>query len=107
VPTCAYKCRVCGHEVTRRQAMSKALTQPGSIVTDAALLAMLHRRPWTARAMASQLGLHVAEVTKRLHVLTGVGAVTPLRRASVLLYTAADRTPRDRSSGIGRGRGRA
>jgi predicted ArsR family transcriptional regulator len=87
--------------------MSEVLTQPGTIVTDAAILALLRRRRRTARAIASQLGLHVAAVTKRLHVLTQAGTVASLRQAGVLLYAPADETPHNRSSGVATVRGRA
>ena len=67
-------------------------------VSNGELLALLRRRPCTAQGVADGLGMHVAEVTKRLHALTGEGRVACLRRDGLLFYRAERPTRGSRSS---------
>jgi wyosine [tRNA(Phe)-imidazoG37] synthetase (radical SAM superfamily) len=76
-------------------------------VTDADLLALLRRRPCTAQGVAAGLGLHIADVTKRLYALTGKGSVASLRKDGLLFYKAAGRMPRSGSGRRGNGDGHA
>lgn len=75
-----------------------------SVVKDADILALLRRRPCTAQGISAGLGLHIAEVTKRLHELIGTWKVAPQRKDGVLFYNSitAGGTTRPRSSGISR-----
>ena len=60
-------------------------TWPGS-ATDGDILALLRRRPCTARGIAEGLGFHIGEVTKRLDLLTDQGAVAPIRKDGAVFF---------------------
>jgi predicted ArsR family transcriptional regulator len=49
-------------------------------------VALLTRRPCTARGIADGLGLHLNEVTKQLDILTDRGAVTPVRKNGSVFF---------------------
>ncbi|MEW6367694.1 MAG: radical SAM protein [Acidobacteriota bacterium] len=63
-----------------------------SSVTDEAILALLKRRPCTARGVARGLGIHLSDATKRLHRLAQQTEVRLLRRHRRLFYWV-DNTP--------------
>ena len=58
---------------------------PG-VVTDGDILALLTRRPCTARGISEGLGLHIGEVTKRLDILVDRGEVAPVRKAGAVFF---------------------
>ncbi|MFI5341527.1 MAG: radical SAM protein [Candidatus Methylomirabilales bacterium] len=81
-------------EVIADGPITGAAPQPAGRVPDADFLALLRRRPCTAQGVAAGLGLHVAEVMKRLHALTREGRVTCLRRNGLVFYRVGGiRTP--------------
>jgi len=60
-------------------------TWPGS-ATGGDILALLRRRPCTARGIAEGLGSHIGEVTKQLDLLTNQGAVAPIRKDGAVFF---------------------
>jgi wyosine [tRNA(Phe)-imidazoG37] synthetase (radical SAM superfamily) len=64
---------------------------PPSLATDRDILALLGRRPCTARGIADGLGLHLGEVTKRLDLLAKQGEVTPIRKDGAVFFEATRR----------------
>ena len=68
----------------RRPRRSPAPT-PG-VVTDGDILALLTRRPCTARGISEGLGLHIGEVTKRLDTLADRGEVAPVRKDRAVFF---------------------
>lgn len=58
---------------------------PGS-ATGSDILALLTRRPCTARGIADGLGLHLNEVAKQLDILTDRRAVTPVRKNGSVFF---------------------
>jgi len=58
---------------------------PG-VVTDGDILALLTRRPCTARGISEGLGLHIGEVTKRLDILVDRGEVAPIRKDGAVFF---------------------
>jgi wyosine [tRNA(Phe)-imidazoG37] synthetase (radical SAM superfamily) len=62
-----------------------------SPAADADILALLLRRPCTARGIADGLGLHIGEVAKRLDLLADRGQVAPVRKDGAVFFEAARR----------------
>lgn len=58
---------------------------------DRDILALLERRPCTARGIADGLKLHLHEVTKRLDLLTDRGEVASIRRSGTVFFEAVRR----------------
>ena len=56
------------------------------VVTDGDILALLTRRPCTARGISEGLGLHIGEVTKRLDILADRGEVAPVRKDGAVFF---------------------
>ncbi|MEW6363471.1 MAG: radical SAM protein [Acidobacteriota bacterium] len=67
-------------------------THASEAATDQAILALLSRRPCTAKGVADGLGIHINEATKRLHRLAQQREVRLLRRQRKLFYQV-DMTP--------------
>jgi wyosine [tRNA(Phe)-imidazoG37] synthetase (radical SAM superfamily) len=59
---------------------------------DAEILALLKRRPCTVEGISAGLGLHAADVVKRLDRLRRLGAVKPLSRNQTTYYITLPRT---------------
>ena len=55
-------------------------------LADGDILALLTRRPCTARGISDGLGLHLGEVTKRLDILIDRRAVTPVRKNGSVFF---------------------
>ncbi|MBP1776248.1 MAG: putative radical transcription regulator TrmB, partial [candidate division NC10 bacterium] len=55
-------------------------------LADGDILALLTRRPCTARGISKGLGLHLGEIIKRLDLLTDRGAVTPVRKNGSVFF---------------------
>jgi DNA-binding IclR family transcriptional regulator len=55
------------------------------------ILALLRRRPCTARGIAEGLGLHIGEVTKQLDLLADQGTVAPIRKDGAVFFEAVRR----------------
>jgi len=73
-------------EVICEQGVAESELLSSAAVTDGDILALLSRRPCTARGVSTGLGLHIAEATKRLQSLTERGYVFPLRKSNGLFY---------------------
>lgn len=59
---------------------------PAGAVADGDILALLTRRPCTARGISEGLGVHIGEVTKRLDILARRGAVAPVRKDGAVFF---------------------
>ena len=55
-------------------------------LADGDILALLTRRPCTARGISKGLGLHLGEIIKRLDLLTDRGAATPVRKNGSVFF---------------------
>lgn len=60
---------------------------PGA-AADGDILALLGRRPCTARGIADGLGLHIGEVTKQLDLPADRGKVAPVRKDGAVFFEA-------------------
>ena len=71
--------------VSGRRPRRSPAPAPG-VVTDGDILALLTRRPCTARGISEGLGLHIGEVTKRLDILADRGEVAPVRKDGAVFF---------------------
>ena len=74
-----------GTGVVSERRTRRAPPPPGA-VTDGDILALLTRRPCTARGISEGLGVHIGEVTKRLDILADRGAVAPVRKDGAVFF---------------------
>jgi len=61
-------------------------TPSSGAATDEEILALLTRRPSTARGISEGLDLHIGEVTKRLDALAGRGQIVSVRRDGTVFF---------------------
>jgi wyosine [tRNA(Phe)-imidazoG37] synthetase (radical SAM superfamily) len=73
-------------EVISEQEAGESQPRTPPTVTDDDILALLGRRPCTARGVSTAFGLHIAETTKRLQSLVQQGSLSPLRKNKGVFY---------------------
>lgn len=73
-------------EVIAEQEVRESPILMPATATDHEILALLSRRPCTARDISTSLGVHIAETTKRLQSLMEQGHLSLLRTNQVVFY---------------------
>ncbi len=85
-------------EVVSESPVHASRSDAGSAVSDADILALISRRPCTARGVAEGLGLHINEATKRLRDLCAQGNAIPARDSRDVFYQSTGGSTKRNSS---------